>query len=80
MGSAVDRPDTDPGAAEDRSTDALYRLRRWEDAGAVWRVASRTQSEVVISFLTCSAGEEVDRMTSTDPAVLAFVAAHGDVD
>jgi hypothetical protein len=51
----------------------VARLRRWEDSGATWRVVARTRSEVVIALLTCDAGEEVDRLHSADPALLAYV-------
>jgi hypothetical protein len=53
--------------------EAVARLRRWEDSGAVWRVLSRTDDALVISLLTCSAGEEVDRLRSSDPDLLDFV-------
>ena len=56
-----------------RPDDPVEVLQRWEDSGAVWRVVSRTDSTIVVALLTCSAGEEVDRFTSTDPDLLAFV-------
>ncbi len=48
-------------------------LRRWEGAGAVWRLLSRRGDLVEIALLTCSAGEEVGRLVSADPDLLAFV-------
>lgn len=48
-------------------------LRRWEDSGAVWRLLSRRGDLVEIALLTCSAGEEVGRLVSADPDLLAFV-------
>ena len=57
-------------------SDALARLRRWEESGATWRVLVRTPESVEIALLTCDAGEEVDRLRSTDRAVLDHVAAH----
>jgi hypothetical protein len=48
-------------------------LRRWEDNGGVWRVLSRSAAQVDVALLTCDAGEEMDRLTSTDPAVLDFI-------
>ncbi|HEY5186972.1 MAG TPA: hypothetical protein VIM19_19205 [Actinomycetes bacterium] len=48
-------------------------LRRWEDTGAVWRLLSRRGDLVEIALLTCSAGEEVGRLVSADPDLLAFV-------
>jgi hypothetical protein len=54
-------------------SDALAHLRRWEDSGATWRVVVRTPDSVEIALLTCDAGEEVDRLRSADPAVLAHI-------
>ena len=49
-------------------------LRRWEDAGAVWRILSRSVAGVDIALLTCSAGEEASRIHTSDPDVMAYVA------
>ncbi|RSM68463.1 hypothetical protein DMB66_13305 [Actinoplanes sp. ATCC 53533] len=59
-------------------SDALARLRRWEESGATWRVLVRTPESVEIALLTCDAGEEVDRLRSGDRAVLDHVAARED--
>lgn len=48
-------------------------LVRWEDHGAVWRVVGRTASEVTVALFRCDGGEEVERLVSDDPALLAFV-------
>jgi len=48
-------------------------LTRWEQTGAVWRVVHQTPERAVIALLTCTAGEEVDRLESSDPALLALV-------
>ncbi|MGK2865862.1 MAG: hypothetical protein ACSLFA_04345 [Mycobacterium sp.] len=53
--------------------DLVEELRRWEDAGAHWQVIARTANRLTIALLRCDGGEEVDRLVSTDPAVLAFV-------
>jgi hypothetical protein len=53
--------------------DPVATLRRWEDFGAVWRVVSRGEARVTVSLCRCDGGEEVDRITSADPAVLAFL-------
>ncbi|MDQ1631560.1 MAG: hypothetical protein QOJ32_1447 [Frankiaceae bacterium] len=53
--------------------DVAAVLQRWTDAGATWRVLTRTDSGVEISLRTCGADEEVDRIRSTDPAVLAYL-------
>ena len=53
--------------------DRVAELRRWEDAGAVWSVVSRTQDRVTIALLRCDGGEEVDRFTSDDPRLLEYI-------
>jgi len=53
--------------------DRVAELQRWEDAGAAWEVISRTNTSVTIGLLRCDGGEEVDRFTSTDPHLLAFI-------
>jgi hypothetical protein len=50
-------------------------LRRWERSGAIWEVVSRTPSGLTISLLSCSGGEEVERLTSDDPDLRAYVGA-----
>ncbi|MEU8229002.1 hypothetical protein AB0C12_05265 [Actinoplanes sp. NPDC048967] len=56
-------------------SEALERLRRWEESGATWRVLVRTPESVEIALLSCDAGEEMDRMRTADPAVLDHVDA-----
>jgi hypothetical protein len=60
-------------AAEERADDQVDVLRRWEAAGALWRVVRRSPGHVEVALLTCDAGEEMDRLTSEDPEVLAYV-------
>ncbi len=48
-------------------------LRRWERSGAVWQVVSRTETRVEIALMTCTVAEMVERITSDDPELLAFV-------
>ena len=62
---------TDPPAEPARGRVA--ELQRWEDLGAVWRVLSRRQTEVVVGLFRCDGGEEVERFSSDDPALLAFL-------
>ena len=65
-----------PAGADD-GPDMLEELRRWEDFGAVWEVVRRTDREVTVSLRRCDGGEEVARITSGDPAVLAYVNGAG---
>ena len=48
-------------------------LQRWQDTGAVWEVISRKGGGVTVALLRCDGGEEVDRFTSDDPQLLAFI-------
>ncbi|MCW2539933.1 MAG: hypothetical protein JWN95_1658 [Frankiales bacterium] len=54
--------------------DAVEVLRRWESTGAVWRVLARTARSATVSLCRCDGGEEQQRLTSADPALLAFLA------
>lgn len=56
-----------------RSGDAVARLQRWEDAGGVWQVLTRGQDRMSVALLRCDGGEEADRFSSQDPALLEFV-------
>ncbi len=53
--------------------DDLARLRRWEDAGGTWQVLARRPDGVIVSLCRCDGGEEADRFTTADPAVLAHL-------
>lgn len=53
--------------------DYVAELSRWEDSGATWQVIAETRQGVTIALLRCDGGEEVDRFTSSDPRLLAFV-------
>ena len=53
--------------------DHVEELRRWEDSGAHWQVVARSGDRLTIALLRCDGGEEVDRFTSADAALLAYV-------
>ena len=55
-------------------SSALSRLRRWQDAGGTWQVVRRSERQVTIALCRCDGGEEADRFTSDDEALLAHVA------
>lgn len=48
-------------------------LEDWEAAGAHWLVVARTTRDVTIALVRCDGGEEVDRVSSTDPDVLSYL-------
>lgn len=51
---------------------ALARLRRWEDAGGTWR-AVPAPGGLTLVLCRCDGGEEVDRLTSSECDVAAYV-------
>ena len=57
--------------------DPVDVLRRWEDHGALWRVESLTGDRAVVVLCTCH-GEPVERLESSDVALIQFVRARGD--
>ena len=67
------RPGYDDAMSEKQNP--VETLTRWEDHGAVWRVVARTPSRVTVALCRCDGGEEVDRLVSDDPDLLAFVGA-----
>jgi len=55
-------------------TSDLERLRRWEDAGGTWQLAGTgATGEVRLVLCRCDGGEEVDRLVSADPDLIAYV-------
>jgi hypothetical protein len=48
-------------------------LVRWEEAGADWQLIGQTSAGVTVALMRCDGGEEVDRFTSDDPGLLAYV-------
>jgi hypothetical protein len=53
--------------------DRAAELLRWQDSSAVWEVLARSGGSVTIGLLRCDGGEEVDRFSSDDPRLLAFI-------
>jgi hypothetical protein len=53
--------------------NALGRVQRWLGFGGAWRVVSRTAGTVTISLCRCDEGEEMDRLISDDPELLAWL-------
>ncbi|MCI4676704.1 hypothetical protein [Candidatus Mycolicibacterium alkanivorans] len=54
--------------------DPIAVLQRWQDAGARWAVITRHAGSVTVGLYRCDGGEEVDRLTSSDPKLLDFLA------
>jgi hypothetical protein len=53
--------------------DPLAVLRRWEDGGGSWLVRRRSARGVDLTLLTCDGGEEMARLISGDPGLLAYL-------
>ncbi|HLL61642.1 MAG TPA: hypothetical protein VK401_01240 [Propionibacteriaceae bacterium] len=53
--------------------DAVATLRRWEDAGGLWRVLARDAAIVTVGLYRCDGGEEVDRVASAELALADFL-------
>ena len=58
--------------------DAVDQLRRWAEFGATWVVVHRDEQSATVSLRRCDGGEEVSRLTSSDPALLAYLDDSGD--
>lgn len=52
--------------------DPVETLRRWEAHGAVWRARWVTDTEAAVDLCSCT-GERVDRLQSSDPALVALL-------
>lgn len=53
--------------------DRVADLQRWQDSGALWEVLARKSGSVTVALLRCDGGEEMERFTSDDPRLLAFI-------
>lgn len=60
--------------------NAVETLQRWEEFGAVWRVIARPGDGVTVSLCRCDGGEEVQRITSSDPALITWLAGRTSSD
>jgi hypothetical protein len=53
--------------------DAADRLLRWERAGGTWRVIAQSAEGVLTVALDTCHGEEMERLTSDEAKLVAFV-------
>jgi hypothetical protein len=53
--------------------DPVGRLQRWQAFGAHWVVLDDDGDRVTVSLCRCDGGEEVERLTSDDPSLRAFL-------
>ena len=54
--------------------DFVALLRRWEDAGGLWRVLRRAGDSVTVGLYRCDGGEETDRFVAADAQLARFLA------
>lgn len=59
------------GMATDRQT-----LERWTAFGGVWRVLAVDDTAATVALCRCDGGEEVERLSTTDPELVAWLAGH----
>lgn len=57
----------------DLARDDLAALLRWEASGGTWQVAARRPDRVTVVLCRCDGGEEVDRLVSVDPSLIAYL-------
>lgn len=60
--------------APTRGAELVAMLERWEAHGGTWQVVHRAADRVTVAMCRCDGGEELDRVTSDAPEVLALVA------
>lgn len=66
--------DSSASASLDRGASPdLDALQRWEDAGGQWHLVAHNESLVRIALCRCDGAEEVQRITSRDPALMRYV-------
>lgn len=51
--------------------DDLARVQRWLRAGGTLRPLARSAEAVTLALCSCDTGAEMERLTSSDPALLA---------
>jgi hypothetical protein len=54
-------------------SDAVAVLRRWEEAGGIWRVIGQDRDAATVALYRCDGGEEVDRFVSSDTQLITFL-------
>lgn len=67
------KPNGDLGRA---ATDPLDVLRRWEQAGGVWRVTQWSADGADVALLRCDAGEAVDEVSLSGPECVDYLRQH----
>lgn len=58
----------------DAMDDPVAVLRRWEDAGGMWRVLTSRAGEITVGLFRCDGGEQVDEVRSATPGFAVYLA------
>jgi predicted ArsR family transcriptional regulator len=63
----------DVAGGTETGTETVDILTRWELFGGAWRVIEHDGAQVTISLCRCDGGEEQQRLTSTDSALIGWL-------
>lgn len=55
-------------------------LQRWTDFGGIWRVLAIDEHTATVSLRRCDGGEEVQRLTTQETDLVAWLAEHPESD
>ena len=53
--------------------DVVAALRRWEQAGGLWRVLAQDAGIITVGLFRCDGGEEVDRIVTDEAPLTRFL-------
>ena len=53
--------------------DVVAALRRWEQAGGLWRVLAQDAGIIAVGLFRCDGGEEVDRLLADEAPLAPFL-------
>ena len=53
--------------------DVVAALRRWEQAGGLWRVLAQDAGIITVGLFRCDGGEEVDRVVAEQAHLASFL-------
>ena len=59
-------------------TEIIERLTRWLDHGGTCRLEQRRADRADVVLCRCDGGEEVERFSTADPALMAWVRANAE--
>lgn len=60
--------------------DMIAVLERWESAGGMWRVLTRSEAWVTVGLFSCDGGEQMSRVTGRTVDLDPFLARRSERD